>query len=54
MEKKKRTLGKLKLNQLSVKELDKRAMKILKGGCGCSSACAETSLSDSAAELYCY
>ena len=33
MEKKTKTLGKLKLNQLSKNELEKRAMKVLKGGC---------------------
>ncbi|MCD7976900.1 MAG: TIGR04149 family rSAM-modified RiPP [Tannerellaceae bacterium] len=40
MEKKKKTLGKLKLNQLSTNELEKRAMKALKGGCNnCGSDC---------------
>jgi natural product precursor len=39
MEKKTKTLGKLKLNQLSSNELEKRAMKVLKGGCGCYPDC---------------
>lgn len=39
MDKQKKTLGKLKLNQLSKNELDKRAMKVIKGGCGCQAAC---------------
>ncbi len=50
MEKKTKTLGKLKLNQLSKNELEKRAMKVLKGGCGCQSACSKYSPSDSALE----
>lgn len=33
METQKKTLGKLKLNKLSEKELENRAMKVLKGGC---------------------
>lgn len=28
-------LGKLKLNQFSKDELDRRKMNVLKGGCGC-------------------
>lgn len=49
MEKKTKTLGKLKLNQLSKNELEKRAMKVLKGGCGCMDGCSpHTSVSSSA------
>lgn len=48
METQKKTLGKLKLNKLSEKELENRAMKVLKGGCDCYSVCRETSVSDSA------
>ncbi len=32
---KKSVLGKLKLNQLSGNKLEKREMKVLRGGCGC-------------------
>lgn len=32
----KKTLGKLKLNKLSENKLEKREMKILKGGCDCA------------------
>ena len=32
---KKQILGKLKLNKLSENHLEKREMKVLKGGCGC-------------------
>ena len=39
METPKKTLGKLKLNKLSENELEKRDMKILKGGCDCHSTC---------------
>lgn len=48
MEKEKKTLGKLKLNQLSKNELEKRDMKVIKGGaCGCSDVCKPvTSISD--------
>lgn len=30
-----KTLGKLKLNKLSESKLEKKEMKVLKGGCGC-------------------
>lgn len=36
----KKVLGKLKLNKLSENALEKREMKVLKGGCGCEDACA--------------
>ena len=40
MEKRKKTLSKLKLNELSKNELDKRAMNTIKGGVvTCSSSC---------------
>jgi len=39
MEKDKKTLGKLKLNQLRKAELEKREMNALKGGCDCGTAC---------------
>lgn len=45
---KKQILGKLKLNKLSENSLDKRSMKVLKGGCTCGSTCSETSVSYSA------
>lgn len=32
-------LGKIKLNQFSKDELDRRKLNALKGGCSCSSAC---------------
>ena len=32
-----KTLGKIKLNQLSKDELDQRALNTLKGGCACGS-----------------
>ncbi|RGT94545.1 rSAM-modified peptide [Parabacteroides distasonis] len=32
---KKKVLGKLKLNKLSENALEKREMKVLKGGCDC-------------------
>lgn len=35
MEKKKQTLSTLKLNKLSENKLEKREMKVLKGGCDC-------------------
>ncbi len=34
-----KSLGKLKLNQLSKNELDQRKMNALKGGCGCEDYC---------------
>lgn len=36
---KKNVLSKIKLNQLSKNELDKRAMNTVKGGVECSSKC---------------
>ncbi|KAB5389751.1 rSAM-modified peptide [Parabacteroides distasonis] len=35
----KKTLGKLKLNKLSENELEKRDMRILRGGCECHVNC---------------
>lgn len=35
----KKVLGKLKLNKLTENMLERREMKVLKGGCGCSEAC---------------
>lgn len=35
MEPKKQVLSKLKLNKLSENKLEKREMKVLKGGCEC-------------------
>jgi natural product precursor len=35
----KQKLSKLKLNKLSESQLEKRAMKVLKGGCQCASSC---------------
>lgn len=53
MDTQKKTLSKLKLNKLSENELDKRAMKVLKGGCGCADHCSpHTSVSSS--EVYKY
>jgi natural product precursor len=41
--KKVRTLAKLKLNKLSENDLEKRAMKVLKGGCSdCDGYCASS------------
>lgn len=37
-----RKLKKIKLNQFSKDELDKRKMDALKGGCGCASKCSCT------------
>lgn len=34
-----KVLGKLKLNKLTENMLERREMKVLKGGCGCSEAC---------------
>lgn len=34
----KKVLGKLKLNKLSENALEKREMKVLKGGCGCETS----------------
>jgi natural product precursor len=36
MEKKTKTLGKIKLNQFRKVELERREMNILKGGCNCT------------------
>lgn len=36
---KKQTLSKLKLNQFSKAELEKRELNALKGGCSCSCSC---------------
>lgn len=33
-----KTLGKIKLNQFSKNELERRKMSVLKGGCGCRDA----------------
>ena len=38
--KKMKKLGKLKLNQFSKAELEKREMNALKGGCSCACPCA--------------
>ena len=35
----KKVLGKLKLNKLTENMLERREMKVLKGGCGCAEAC---------------
>ena len=32
-------LGKIKLNQFSTDELERRKMNALKGGCGCAAGC---------------
>lgn len=37
--KEERVLGKLKLNKLSENALEKREMRVLKGGCGCDDGC---------------
>jgi natural product precursor len=51
--KKVKTLAKLKLNKLSENELEKRTMKVLKGGCGCEDACSPyTSVSSTAVSMY--
>ncbi|WP_439809360.1 TIGR04149 family rSAM-modified RiPP [Parabacteroides distasonis] len=42
-EQKKNVLGKLKLNKLSENELEKREMKVLKGGCSCMDGCSPNS-----------
>jgi natural product precursor len=52
MEKKTKILAKLKLNKLSESELEKRAMKVLKGGCSCSSDCQQFSPSETAFRQY--
>lgn len=46
----KKLQGKLKLNKLSENALNKREMRVLKGGCGCQSTCDITSVGASAVE----
>lgn len=57
MNSEKKTLSKLKLNKLSESELEKREMKVLKGGCGCRGDCSDggggTSVGSSAVYTYC-
>ena len=43
----KKVLGKLKLNKLCENALEKREMKVLKGGCGCDDGCKPTTSIDS-------
>jgi len=53
MEEKKKVLGKLKLNKLSESSLEKREMKVLKGGCGCEDACSPfTSITSTNVRIY--
>lgn len=52
-EQKKNVLGKLKLNKLSENELEKREMKVLKGGCTCMDGCSpNTSVGSSSVHSY--
>ena len=50
---KKQILGKLKLNKLSENELEKREMRILKGGSDCPDGCSpNTSISNATVDKY--
>ncbi len=49
----KKVLGKLKLNKLSENALEKREMKVLKGGCECHDYCSPTT-NISTSEVYKY
>lgn len=49
----KKVLGKLKLNKLSENALEKREMKVLKGGCDCPDYCSpHTNITSSYVEMY--
>lgn len=49
----KKVLGKLKLNKLSENALEKREMKVLKGGCDCPDYCSpHTNIASNDVKIY--